>query len=389
MQKFRGKIFNDNVWEKYMKTLPSTKENSLIKNGLFTVVNKYRAKMSEQAGGYFVTEPIKGRIGGNPVNYDGATDIVSSERDTFFQTKICYGRANAWGEDDFVTEVTGENFMAEAQEVKTYWDEERQKIVLSILKGIFSMTGSNDFANKHTYEVEGNLDADSLNRASQKALGDKKQKLEIMFTHSAVSTNLEGLNLIQFLKYTDADGIERDLTIGTYNGKLVIVDDDMPVEEVEAEYELTSDVAIDSSKTYYTRTGSGTSQSPYVYTAVDTPDEDDIATYYEMTAEAYLTYTSYVFQKGFFEFENLGVKTPSELTRDAKTRGGRTELVSRVREMIVPKYISYKTTTKVSPLNSDFENGANWEVAHNNEAGASRVYVDSKLIPVVRIISRG
>ncbi len=52
----------------------------------------------------------------------------------------------------------------------------------------------------------------------------------------------------------------------------------------EGSYSATSDVAIDTSKTYYTRTGSGTDESPYVYTPVDSPDVSDIATYYEMTA---------------------------------------------------------------------------------------------------------
>lgn len=140
MLKFNGKIFNNEVFERYLKTLPSTKKNELVKNSLFTVVNKYKNKMSEQAGGYFVVEPIKGRIGGTPVNYDGKTNITSTSRDTFYQTKICYGRANAWGEDDFVTEITGENFMAEASEVKEYWEEQRQSTTLSILKGIFAMT---------------------------------------------------------------------------------------------------------------------------------------------------------------------------------------------------------------------------------------------------------
>jgi len=396
---FRTKIFNPNVFEKYLRTLPSTKELSLIKNSLFTVVNKYKSKMSEQAGGYFVTEPIKGRIGGTPVNYDGNTDIPDgAERDTFYQTKICYGRAMSWGEYDFSSEITGENFKAEAGEVKEYWDERRQETVLSILKGIFSMTGgvNGQFVTKHTYEVEpttanpdGYLMPDSMNRASQKALGDKKAKLDVMFTHSMVSTNLEGMNLIQFLKYTDASGVTRDLTIGTFNGRLVVVDDDMPVEEVEAEYELTSDVAIDSSKTYYTRTGSGTSQSPYVYTEVVTPDVDDIATYYEMTSEAYDTYTTYVFQRNFFEYEDLGVVTPVELVRDAKLKGGRTELISRIREMIVPYLISYTATNKISPENSDFENGSNWELVNNGQSGNKKVYVDDKLIPLARIISRG
>jgi len=345
---FRTKIFNPNVFEKYLRTLPSTKELSLIKNSLFTNVNKYKSKMSEQAGGYFVTEPIKGRIGGTPVNYDGNTNIPDgAERDTFYQTKICYGRAMSWGEYDFSSEVTGENFKAEAGEVKEYWDERRQETVLSILKGIFSMTGgvNGQFVDKHTYDISGeddpNLSADTMNRACQKALGDKKAKLEVMFTHSMVSTNLEGLNLIQFLKYTDASGITRDLTIGTFNGRLVIVDDDMPIET----------------------TGEG----------------DDAVT----------TYTTYVFQKNFFEYEDLGVVTPVELVRDAKLKGGRTELISRIREMIVPTLISYTNTSKISPENSDFETGSNWELVNNGQTGNKKVYVDDKLIPLARIISRG
>lgn len=342
--KFRGKVFNSNVFEKYMKTLPSTKENGLINSAVFKNVSKYRAKMSEQAGGYFITEPIKGRIGGEPVNYDGATDITSNERDTFYQTKIAIGRANAWGEDDFVTELTGENFMAEASEIKEYWDGEKQKIVLSMLKGIFGMTNNEDFAEKHTYEIEGNLDADSCNKASQKALGDKKANLGVIIMHSAVSTNLEGLNLINFLKYTDKEGIERELTIGQYNGKLVIVDDDMPVEEVEA-------------------------------------NEDE-------GIEAGTKYTSYMFANGFFEIEDVGVKVPSEIARNATQRGGHTDLISRVRYVIVPQYISYKTKTAKSPTNADLEKGSNWEVANNGES-TNKKYVDGKLIPVVRIISRG
>lgn len=48
-------------------------------------------------------------------------------------------------------------------------------------------------------------------------------------------------------------------------------------------YTLTSDRALVSGKTYYTRTGSGTEESPYVYTPVASPDVSDIATYYEVS----------------------------------------------------------------------------------------------------------
>ena len=233
--------------------------------------------------------------------------------------------------------------MAEAQEVKDYWDGIKQGLVLSMLKGIFAMddNANDNFVTKHTYEVEGNLSADDCNKASQKALGDKKANLKVMVMHSAVSTNLEGLQLINFLKYTDKDGIERDLTIGQYNGKLVIVDDEMPVEVVgENEQAVTK-------------------------------------------------YTTYMFSEGFFEFEEVGVKAPSELARNATERGGHTDLISRVRYVIVPQYISYKSKTAVSPTNAQLETGSNWEVANNAESGGKKKTVDTKLIPVVRIISRG
>lgn len=48
-------------------------------------------------------------------------------------------------------------------------------------------------------------------------------------------------------------------------------------------YTLTTDEAVVSGKTYYTRTGSGTAESPYVYTVVAEPATASIATYYEVT----------------------------------------------------------------------------------------------------------
>lgn len=381
MDKFNGKIFNNEVFEKYLKTLPSTKKNSLVNNALFTNVNKYKNRMSEQAGGYFVVEPIKGRIGGDEVNYDGETDITSTSRDTFYQTKICYGRAKAWGEDDFVSEITGTNFMAEASEIKEYWDEKKQATTISILKGIFAMTGSNDFANKHTYEIDGNLTADGCNRASQKALGDRKAELGVMYMNSVVSTNLEGLNLIDFLKYTDSNGITKDLTIGTYNGKMVIVDDDMPVENG---YDTATSETAGALEVVSSGATTGQINLADVKKADFYPAEVKAGDYVVSGTK----YTTYMFKNGFFEFEDLGVKTPTEYSRDAKSNGGHTDIVTRIRQMIVPTYISYKNTTKKSPLNSDFENGANWELANNNNS-SNKIYVDDKLIPVVRIKSRG
>ena len=393
MEKFRDKIFNEQVFEKYLRTLESTKENSLIKNGLFTNVNKYRAKMTDETGGYAIEEPIKGRIGGTPVNYDGNTDIPKgSERPTFHQRKIAYGRAKAWGEYDFSSEVTGANFMAEAQEVKDYWDEQRQATVLAILKGIFGMSGGVDgqFVENHTYDISendgtaANLGADAMNRAAQKALGDHKAKLDIIFMHSVVSTNLEGLNLIDFLKYTDSDGIERDLTIGTFNGRLVVVDDE--VQELNGYEEATSATTGAIKVVADSATPSTGEMKLKDVKASDYYPSGVAANDYVVASKKYV---SYAFKRGFFEYENLGVKKASELVRDAYTKGGFTDLVTRIREIIVPYLISYKGTGSVSPTNEALATGSNWELVNNDKTGNAKVYVDDKLIPVARIISKG
>ena len=390
MEIYRGKIFNEQVFEKYLRTLPSTKENSLIKNGLFTVVNKYKAKLTDQTGGYAIEEPIKGRLGGTPTNYDGSTDIAKgTERTTFHQRKIAYGRAKAWGEYDFSAEISGTNFKAEASEVKEYWDENRQGEVLAILKGIFGMSGgvNGQFVEKHTYDISeaggdnAKLGADAMNRAAQKALGDKKANLDIIFMHSVVSTNLEGLNLINFLKYTDADGIERDLTIGTFNGRLVIVDDE--VQELNGYDEATS-ATTGALKVVSSSPSDGQIKLTDV-TGSDFYPADVAANDYVVAANKYVCYA---FKRGFFEYENLGVEKPAELVRNAYEKGGFTDLVTRIREIIVPYLISYKGTGSVSPSTSALATGSNWELV-NDGAAEDKVYVDGKLIPLVRIISRG
>lgn len=54
-------------------------------------------------------------------------------------------------------------------------------------------------------------------------------------------------------------------------------------------YALTQDTAVDDSKVYYIRSGSGTTQDPYVYTAVAEPTASGLSTYYELTVDAALS----------------------------------------------------------------------------------------------------
>ena len=60
-------------------------------------------------------------------------------------------------------------------------------------------------------------------------------------------------------------------------------DDQFGYRKRAATHELTTDTEVDSGKTYYTRSGSGTSASPYVHTEVASPVKANLGTYYEMT----------------------------------------------------------------------------------------------------------
>lgn len=385
MAKFDSKTWNSNVFQKYMNKVESTKENALIKNGLFDNKPNMTARLRDEVGGNYFTEPIKGLLDGDVLNYDGVVDMTATSRDTFEQGKIIVGRMKAWQEKDFSTELTGEDFMPLAEEVKEYYEGVDQDDILAILKGIFAMSddGSGFIAN-HITEINDEINATSMNSALQKATGDKKKNFKISFMHSAVATNLENLNLLNFLKYTDANGIQRDLTLATYNGKLVVVDDGMPV--LNGYDEATSATA---GAIKVVSTGATTGQINLAdVKASDFYPEDVAANDYVVAGTKYVTY---VLGEKFFEYDDVGVKVPNEVNRDPATDGGIDVLYTRQRKLFAPKYISFtkSSMSSNSPTNAELATGANWEVVNNGKTSSDKRWVNHKLIPLAEIISRG
>lgn len=244
---FDAKLFNGEVFQKYVDRVPNTKLNELIKSRAIAQRQDLVSAMSDQVGGNYITTPLKGLISGStPVNYDGVTNITSNSTKTFKHSRVVVGRANAWTEKDFSYDITGGvDFMENvAQQVAEYWDEIDQNTLISIMKGVFSMNDLEGakFVTKHTSDITsvqnsegktGYMDGTSLNTAIQKACGDHKNKFSLAIMHSVVATNLENLKILVYLKYNDANGMERDSALATLNGRLVMVDDSMPVTNVE------------------------------------------------------------------------------------------------------------------------------------------------------------
>lgn len=342
MANFNAKTFNGEVFGKYVNQIPNLKRNELIHSGALRPRPDLKDMFSEQSGGFYGTVPMFATIGGDALNYDGSTDITANETSTFSQSMVVVGRAKAWVENDFSADLTGADFMDNvAVQVAEYWDEVDQKTILSILKGVFSMTGegNEEFVENHTLDITGEdgdsakVDATTLNTAIQKACGDNKDKFSLVFMHSAVATNLENLNLIDRLKYTDENGIQRDLTLGTWCGRTVFIDDSMPVDENGG-------------------------------------------------------YTTYILGNGAFEYVDVGASVPYAMDRDEAKNGGRTTLYSRQRKIFAPYGINFTKAAMgtLSPTSAELEVADNWALVVNADGSEA---IDHKAIPIARIISRG
>ena len=388
--KFDAKSFNPQAFKYKADRIPRTRMNEMRKSRVLTGNPDIRAVFTTQDGTGYARLAMRGLLDGDAVNYDGQTDITATSTKTFEQGVVVVGRAKAWTERDFSYDITGgQDFMDNvAKQVAEYWQDIDQDTILAILRGVFSMTSTKgaEFVKKHTYVVDGSMEATTLNSATAQACGDHKKKFSMIFLHSVVSTNLENLNLLTALKYTDKDGVTRDLTLYTWNGKLVIVDDGMPVEEgyydataattgavkivADAATPAAGEVKLSEAKPYY---GSKTlAAGDYVVES----------TYY----------ISYALGEGTINYEDIGAKEPYEMARDPKTNGGQDTLYTRQRKVFSPFGISYekKAQASLSPTDAELANGQNWDLVHSGEdTEAERSYVNDKVIAICRIKSKG
>lgn len=391
MALFDQKNFNGEVFGAYVDQTENLNRNELLKSGAIVEKPQYASLLPDQTGGNYLTIPIKARIGGTANNYDGNTNITAESRETYTQSRIVVGRANGWTEKDFSSDITGEDFLPAAQEIAEYWDDVDQKTILAILKGIFSMTGAGnvDFVTKHTYDVSDNateygFKETTLNNAIQKALGDNKAKFSLAIMHSKIATDLENLKLLAYMKYTDAQGIERDLTLGTLNGRTVLVDDNMPTETAKAKYVKAKQTDKDALEVVDTGATKGQVNKADVSTDVTGVKAGD----YVVLLPAGDVYTTYVFGTGAIEYTDCGAKVPYEMDRNPEKNGGETTLYSRQRKCWSPVGISFKDGSIISPTDEELEKGSNWQLAQNNKSGAEK-YFPIKAIPIARIKTRG
>ena len=370
MSKFDEKQFNPEVFRRYLSTIENPKVNRLIKAGVFVVDPNLATALPDGVGGNFMTEPFVGRLEGSDVIYDGNTDITASTLNTYKRGLVAIGFARAFKEKDFTSSITGKDFMSNvAEQLVEYGDEKHQEVMLTILKALFDQSNGvlkSKVVKKSLASLSVADIVDGL-----KVQGDMSGKIRVVAMHSAVLSELKKANLVQAIKFLDAQGIQRDLGIYQWDTREVIEDDSI---EPSESYAKTTDVAIVSGKVYYTKSGDD-------YIPVAEPDVSDIGDYYERT----LKYPVYLLGADAFTWQPLSVQVPIEMWRQPLEKGGETYLIQRERYFMQPYGVGFKASAMSgnAPTLAELGTATAWELV--NTGGVSPKSIELKTIPLACI----
>lgn len=340
MATYLGYPFDPELFLYNWQNLKDTTTEAMLNSGAIVEDSVIANLISNGSDVY--TMPFYGLLSGDPVNYDGATDITTTSPDGTSMSGIVWGRAKGFTAKDFIGDFNSgaDPMMQITSKVAKFWQMYDQKTLIGIVNAIFGITGD-DAWDAHTTNLastagsvaEGNvMGATTVGDAVQKAVGDYADQFTMAIMHSKVATNLANLQLLNFWTYTDPSGIERRLRIGDINGLTVIVDDGVPV--------------VDS--------GSATGAKEY---------------------------TTYLFGNGAIRRATAPVDHPVTTSRDEAKNGGEESLWTRRRLTMHPYGFSYTKPTSgytASPTSEQLEASANWSIVEN-----------PKNIPIARIITNG
>lgn len=235
--------------------------------------------------------------------------------------------AQVWGVNHLAKVISGDDPMqAIVDLVADYWARTDEGLVVSCLKGVFaaaSMAGNKLAIASET--IAGQSASTRLNGATfvdaTVKLGDRGDRLTAVAMHSATEAALRKLDLIDFIP--DSEGKQK---IKTFQGRRVIVDDNLPV-----------------------RAGTTDGQ----------------------------VYTSYLFGPGAFA-KGAAPLDGTPLQGGFGTEGveiGRvplesdTVLINRRRYILHPRGVKFTSASVAadSPTNAELENGANWTRVFENK----------------------
>lgn len=293
-------IFNPYVIER------TAELSALVRSGI--VVRNPELDALATAGGKLINMPYWKDLTGDDEVLDDNGALTPDKITAGQDVAALLMRGKAWSVNDLAKALSGDDPMrAIGDLVAEYWARQKQKTLLSILKGVFA--SSTMSGNVHDISaLEGDLakiSGPSFIVAKNK-LGDASDKLTAVVMHSAVFTALEQQNLISYIP--NSQGV---VEFPTYMNKRVIVDDGCPL-----------DVDV---------------------------------------------YTTYLFGQGAIGEGNGQAPVPTETDRDSLA--GEDILINRQHFLLHPRGVKFTNASvaKASPSNSELAKETNWNRVYENK----------------------
>ncbi|TAN64676.1 coat protein [Paraclostridium sordellii 8483] len=293
-------VFNPYVIER------SAELSALVRSGI--IVKDKELDALAKSGGRLINMPFWKDLTGDDevLTDDGA---LTPGKITSGQDIACLlMRGKAWSVNDLAKALSGDDPMrAIGDLVAEYWARRKQKVLLSILKGIFASSSMNGNIHDISSLDSGNekISGASFIEAKNK-LGDASDKLTAIMMHSATYTALEQQNLIS--NVVNSQGV---VEFSTYMNKRIIVDDGCP--------------------------------------------------------ESGGVYTTYLFGEGAIGAGDGQAPVPTETDRDSLA--GEDILINRNHFILHPRGVKFTDSSVAgsSPTNAELENQANWNRVYENK----------------------
>lgn len=226
--------------------MPVTKIADVIVPELFTqyVIEKTAEKSRILQSGIAIANPKLNELvtaGGLTINMPFWQDLQGDDEVLSDQNPLTPGkigankdvaallmRGKAWGANDLAGALAGDDPMrAIADRIADYWARKEQKVLVSVLGGVFASEIMQDHVlDKSAQKIDGTIVLDG-----KQLLGDSAENLQAIMMHSAVYTELQKQNLIEFVPASDGK-----VMIPKYLTYDVIVDDGMPYDAESGVY---------------------------------------------------------------------------------------------------------------------------------------------------------
>lgn len=206
--------------------------SQLFRSGILGVSSQFNTLIA--GGGKTFNLPFWQNLSGNSEPVQSGTSLTVNNISTAKEIAVRLIRAKAWGSEDIAAELAGDDPIgAILAKVIPFWEEDMQTTLINTLAGIFAdnvAADSSDLINDVAIEDGDNATDSELIGSDAvidtiKLLGDHARKITAIVMHSTPYYRLVKLNLID----TTPTNLQ-NIGWGTYLGKTVLVDDNMPTE---------------------------------------------------------------------------------------------------------------------------------------------------------------